>query len=201
MNFELSWSEQIPINLYHFVVPDSSDWHRWLFGSRRGSSSRCTAAGRLTGLCVFAPTSRWKIATAGRQSGTDTANAAIRHARQALGRRHRRRIVDEFGRATGGASGRGGHSGAAGRAGRQPHVELVDPVLEGVDGNDDEDGPGTGVSEEDVDERDDLQCLAETHAVRQDAPETRTRLETFQRLNNVVVEEPYATNLSTIDSY
>ena len=44
--------------------------------------------------------------------------------------------------------------------GRQPVVELREPVLDGVDGDDAEDGPGHRVGQQQVDEGDDLHRLA-----------------------------------------
>ena len=44
--------------------------------------------------------------------------------------------------------------------GRQPVVELREPVLDGVDGNDAEDGPRHRVGQQQVDEGDDLHRLA-----------------------------------------
>ena len=78
---------------------------------------------------------------------------------------------------------------------RQPHVELVDPVLERVHRDDDEGRSGFRVPQEYVDERDDLDGLAETHAVREDATEPVARLEPVQRFNDVVVKESDSTNL------
>ena len=49
--------------------------------------------------------------------------------------------------------------------------------------------------QEDVDEGDHLEGLAETHAVRQDAAEALTSSEPFLRLDDVVVEEPDASDL------
>lgn len=46
-----------------------------------------------------------------------------------------------------------------------------------------------GVSEQDVDEGDDLQRLAEAHAVGQNTAEPATAAEVLHRLNQVVVQE------------
>lgn len=54
-----------------------------------------------------------------------------------------------------------------------------------------------GVSEQDVDERDDLQRLAEAHAVGQDTAETAAVAEAFHRLNQVVVQETDPADLAT----
>lgn len=51
------------------------------------------------------------------------------------------------------------------------------------------------VSEEDVDEGDDLQRLAEAHAVGQDASESAAVAEALHRLDQVVVQETDSTNL------
>ena len=52
--------------------------------------------------------------------------------------------------------------------GRQPVVELREPVLDGVDGDDAEDGPRHRVGQQQVDEGDDLHRLAwhHNHTVR-----------------------------------
>ena len=47
--------------------------------------------------------------------------------------------------------------------GGQPVVELREPVLDGVDGDDAEDGPGHRVGQQQVDEGDDLHRLAWHH--------------------------------------
>lgn len=46
-----------------------------------------------------------------------------------------------------------------------------------------------GVSEQDVDEGDDLQRFAQTHAVGQDAAEAAAAMETLHRLHQVIVQE------------
>ena len=43
---------------------------------------------------------------------------------------------------------------------RKPEVELGEPVLDGVDGDDAEDGARRRVREQDLDEGDDLHCFA-----------------------------------------
>jgi len=78
---------------------------------------------------------------------------------------------------------------------RQPGVKLRYPVLQGVDGNDDERTAGVGETQEDVDEANDLQRLAEPHAVCQDTAEAGTRPIVLQRLHDVVVQKPNTTNL------
>lgn len=52
-----------------------------------------------------------------------------------------------------------------------------------------------GVSEQDVDEGDDLQRFAEAHAVSEDAAETAAAAEPLHRLHQVVVQETDSTNL------
>lgn len=52
-----------------------------------------------------------------------------------------------------------------------------------------------GVSEQDVYEGDDLQRLAQPHAVGQDAAETTAALEALLRLHQVVIQEPDTTDL------
>ena len=78
---------------------------------------------------------------------------------------------------------------------RYPHVELGDPVLKCVHRHDDENGSGACVTKEDVDERDHLNGLAETHAVSQYTTKAVARLEALQRLHQVVVQKPDATDL------
>ena len=79
--------------------------------------------------------------------------------------------------------------------GGQPVVELSQPVLDRVDRHDAQHLPAARVRQEDVDEGDHLEGLAETHAVRQDAAEALTSSEPFLRLDDVVVEEPDASDL------
>ena len=64
-----------------------------------------------------------------------------------------------------------------------------------VDGYDDERRLGAGVTKEDIDEGDDLDRLAEPHAVRQDAAQSRARAEPLQGLDDVVVQEPDTSDL------
>lgn len=52
-----------------------------------------------------------------------------------------------------------------------------------------------GVFQQDVDEGNDLQCLAKSHAVCQDAAETSAGLISFQRLDEIVIEEPDSPDL------
>lgn len=56
---------------------------------------------------------------------------------------------------------------------------------------------GLCVPEEDVDEGDDLQRLAQAHAVGQDAAEAATAAESLQRLHQVVVQEADPAHLRT----
>lgn len=51
------------------------------------------------------------------------------------------------------------------------------------------------ISQEDVDEGNDLQRLAQSHAVCQDASKATTGLISFQRLNEIIIEEPDSPNL------
>jgi len=51
------------------------------------------------------------------------------------------------------------------------------------------------VPQEYVDERDELKCFAEAHAVRKDTAEAVARLKPLQRLNEVVIEETNSTDL------
>lgn len=62
---------------------------------------------------------------------------------------------------------------------RQPHVKLVDPVLQRVDRYDDENRASAGVAQVYVDECDHLDGFAEPHAVREYAAETVARLVPF----------------------
>ena len=78
---------------------------------------------------------------------------------------------------------------------RQPEVELVQPVLDGVDGYDDEHGAVAGVAQEDVGEGDRLHGLAEAHRVRQDAAEAGRRLTALLGLDQIVVQEADAADL------
>ena len=79
--------------------------------------------------------------------------------------------------------------------GGAPHVELGHPVLEGVDWDNEEDGARLGAAEEHVHERDHLDGLAQSHAVGQDTAETRAVVEPAEGLNQIVIQEPHATNL------
>lgn len=60
---------------------------------------------------------------------------------------------------------------------------------------DGEHGVSLGVSEEHVNEGDDLQRLAQAHAVGQDAAEPAAAAEALHRLHQVVVQEPDPTDL------
>lgn len=53
-----------------------------------------------------------------------------------------------------------------------------------------------GVPEEDVDERDDLQCFAQAHAMSEDTAEPTGAAETLRRLHQVVIQETNPTDLS-----
>ena len=77
----------------------------------------------------------------------------------------------------------------------KPVVELGQPVLDRVDRHDAEHLPAARARKEDVDEGDDLEGLAEPHAVRQDASESLAATEPLLRLNDVVVQEPDASDL------
>lgn len=61
--------------------------------------------------------------------------------------------------------------------------------------HDGEDGSGSCMSEQDVDERDDLQGLAQSHAVCQNAAEPTAGLIALQRLHQVIIQETDPTNL------
>lgn len=52
-----------------------------------------------------------------------------------------------------------------------------------------------GVSEQDVDEGDDLQRFAQTHAVGENTAESGAAAEALHRLHQVVVQETDSTNL------
>lgn len=52
-----------------------------------------------------------------------------------------------------------------------------------------------GVSEQDVDEGDDLQRFAQAHAVSEDAAEAAAAAEALHRLHQVVVQETDSTDL------
>jgi len=80
---------------------------------------------------------------------------------------------------------------------RQPHVKFGDPVLQRVDGNNNQHTAGVGAAEEHVNECDHLQCLAETHAVSQDTAKTTACPTALQGLHNVVIQEPNTTDLPT----
>lgn len=54
-----------------------------------------------------------------------------------------------------------------------------------------------GVSEQDVDEGDDLQRLAEAHAVGQNTAESAAAAEALHRLDQVVVQETDPADLAT----
>ena len=60
---------------------------------------------------------------------------------------------------------------------RNPLVKFVGPILESVDWNDDENSFSFRVAQKTVDERDHLQGLPETHAMRQDATKSYTFVE------------------------
>lgn len=55
-----------------------------------------------------------------------------------------------------------------------------------------------GVSEQDVDEGDDLQRFAEAHAVSEDAAKATAAAETLHRLHQVVVQETDSTDLRRV---
>lgn len=65
--------------------------------------------------------------------------------------------------------------------------------------HDGEDGCSSCVSEQDVNEGDDLQSFAQTHAVCQDAAEPTAGLITLQRLHQVIVQETDTTNLQCME--
>lgn len=69
------------------------------------------------------------------------------------------------------------------------HHPRSDTEGAGAYGDDCEHGVSPGVSEQDVDEGDDLQRLAQAHAVGQDAAEPAAVAEVLHRLNQVVVQE------------
>lgn len=52
-----------------------------------------------------------------------------------------------------------------------------------------------GVSEQDVDEGDDLQCFAQAHAVSEDTAEPAAAAEPLHRLHQVVVKETNSADL------
>lgn len=65
-------------------------------------------------------------------------------------------------------------------------------MLRGCTGSyrhDGEDGSGSCVSEQDVDEGDDLQGFAQSHTVCQDAAEATAGLVALQRFHQVIVQE------------
>ena len=92
-----------------------------------------------------------------------------------------------------------------------PTVELVHPILDRVDRNDDQDGFRGAVPQENVDEGDDLRereerwrtpvtrshlnRFAAAHRMRENAAEASRRLESSQRFDDVVVHETNATDL------
>ena len=65
----------------------------------------------------------------------------------------------------------------------------------GAYGYDGEYGVSLGVSEQDVDEGDDLQRFPQAHAVSEDTAESRAAAEPLHRLHQVVVQEADSTNL------
>lgn len=65
----------------------------------------------------------------------------------------------------------------------------------GAYGYDGEHGVSLGVSEQDVDEGDDLQRLAQAHAVSKDTTEPAAAAEPLHRLHQVVVQETDPTDL------
>lgn len=54
---------------------------------------------------------------------------------------------------------------------------------------------GLSVPQKDVDERNDLQSLAQAHAVSQDAAKATAGLVPIQRFNEVIIEKPDPSNL------
>lgn len=60
---------------------------------------------------------------------------------------------------------------------------------------DGEHGVSLGVSEQDIDEGDDLQRFAEAHAVSEDAAKAAAAAETLHGLHHVVIQETYSTDL------
>ena len=78
-------------------------------------------------------------------------------------------------------------------------IELGQPVLKCVDGDDAEDRPGRGVAQQDVYEGDDLQGLAKPHVVRQYTTEALGVVESFQGFNQIVVEESHSSYLVGLD--
>lgn len=78
-------------------------------------------------------------------------------------------------------------------------IELCQPVLKGVDGNDAEDRPGGGVAEQNVNEGDDLHGLAQPHVVSQYAAKALRFIEPSQRLHHIVVQESHSAYLVRLD--
>lgn len=66
---------------------------------------------------------------------------------------------------------------------------------------DGEHGVSLGVSEQGVDEGDDLQCFAQAHAVSKDTAKSAAAAEPLQRLNQIVVQETDPTNLMRRHKY
>lgn len=74
---------------------------------------------------------------------------------------------------------------------------MVSTAETGPYGYNGQHGVSLGVSEQDVDERDDLQRFAKAHAVGQNTAEAAAVAEALHRLNQVVVQETDPTDLVT----
>lgn len=61
--------------------------------------------------------------------------------------------------------------------------------------NNSQDSVSLSIPQQDVNEGNDLQCLAKPHAVSEDATKTTAALVTLQRLNQVIIQKPDAANL------
>ncbi|TNN43413.1 hypothetical protein EYF80_046402 [Liparis tanakae] len=77
---------------------------------------------------------------------------------------------------------------------QETHSNITPTAAYGYDG---EDGVSLCVSKQDVDEGDDLQRLAQAHAVSEDAAEAAAAAEPLRRLHQVVVQETNSTDLRT----
>lgn len=77
-----------------------------------------------------------------------------------------------------------------------PHLTPSAELRPGAYRHDGEHGVGLRVPEQDVDEGDDLQRLAEAHAVGQNTAEAAAAVEALHRLNQVVVQESDAADLA-----
>ena len=84
---------------------------------------------------------------------------------------------------------------SASSTGGKPAVKLSYPVLQRVDRNYADDPLSRSVSQEDVNEGNDLECLAQPHRVGKNATKAVRTVKSLQRLDDIVEQKAYTTNL------